>query len=179
MTLQHNIPTLPNPATDFEWIVENDAVTIDKFLPENATSAVVPAEIDGRPVAKIGVRAFKNRATLTQIVLSKGVKSLGDSVFSGCAALTQVFLPQGLERIENRAFAGCSALTEIVLPDGVREIGESAFFSCSALKEVALPDALQKLGRYPFADATVCRACASVAEKFAAAQKYREQNYAK
>ncbi|MBQ2849357.1 MAG: leucine-rich repeat domain-containing protein, partial [Thermoguttaceae bacterium] len=112
MTLQDNISALPNPATDFEWSVENDVVTIDKFLPENATSAVVPAEIDGRPDAKIGVRAFKNRATLTQVAVPEGVKSLGDSAFSGCAALTQVVLPQGLEQIGNRAFAGCSALTE-------------------------------------------------------------------
>ena len=133
------------PATDFEWRVENNAVTLDKFLPENATIAVVPAQIDGRPVAKIGVRAFKNQTTLTQVVFPESVKEIADSAFSGCASLTEAVFPQRLEEIGNRAFAGCLSLTQALLPEGVKKIGECAFARCASLTQVVLPSSVKSI----------------------------------
>ena len=147
MTLSNNAVLSPNPATDFERRVENDVVTLEKFLPSDATSVVVPAEIDGRPVAKIGVRAFKNQTSLTQIVLPPSVREIADSAFSGCASLSDVvFQPRSeLEIVGNRVFAGCSALTSIVLPDGVKQIGEAAFARCAALTQVVLPSSVKSI----------------------------------
>jgi hypothetical protein len=42
----------------FEWRVDDDGVTITKFLQEGATSVDVPNEIDGKPVVAIGDHAF-------------------------------------------------------------------------------------------------------------------------
>ena len=43
----------------FEWRVDDDGVTITKFLQKNATSVDVPSEIDGKPVGGRGGEMLK------------------------------------------------------------------------------------------------------------------------
>ncbi len=119
----------PNPPSDFEWQV-NEAtggVAITKFLNWNATEIVVPDQIDGRPVVKIGECAFAE------------------------TWLTSIHLPDGLLSIDSNAFYA-SCLTSLKLPSGLRSVGEAAFLNCSQLKSVELPDGLQTLERNAFGD---------------------------
>ena len=46
----------PNLASDFEWSENTSGVTIRKFFNAAATEVVIPEEIAGRPVTRIGKR---------------------------------------------------------------------------------------------------------------------------
>ena len=47
-----------NPATDFEYHVENDYIFIDKYI-GNGKEVIVPSMIDGKPVEIIGLLSFE------------------------------------------------------------------------------------------------------------------------
>lgn len=99
----------PNPPSDFEWeIDENGGVVITGLVSPNATEVIVPAEIDGSPVTKIG-----------------------DNAFYECSSLTSVALPDGLQTIENCAFEACRALQTLAFGVGLKTIGLWAFRGCS------------------------------------------------
>lgn len=118
--------------------ITDDGGAILRVRDKNATSLVVPRELDGRPVKRLAKSAFENRRNLTQVVLLPTLASIGDSAFGGCSALTRIELPETLESIGREAFRDCSSLTQVVLPSSVTKIGVEAFGSCAALTEVVL-----------------------------------------
>ena len=101
-------------AGDFTWMTNGDALVLAKYEGTEARVAI-PAEVDGRPVAAIGAKAFAERA---------GVKT--------------VAIPDGVGRIEDKAFAYCPDLVRVELGAGVAEIGTWAFRGCRQLEEIAV-----------------------------------------
>ena len=97
------------PASDFETRIEDDGVVIVKFLDDTATSVVVPAEIDGRPVVKIGESAFHRRDSLTSVEIPNTVKEIGENAFYCCDSLTSVKIPNSVKEIGQDAFSDCAA----------------------------------------------------------------------
>ena len=53
-----------------------------------------------------------------------GVTEIGMRAFKNCAAITEIVLPESLEVIGFDAFFGCTGLRQMFLPKGVREIVE-------------------------------------------------------
>lgn len=74
---------------------------------------VIPPEYNGKPVTRIGERAFSFNTELTGVKISANVES-----------------------IENYAFYGCTGLTNVLIPKSVTSIGGSAFYNCFKLVEV-------------------------------------------
>ena len=64
---------------------------------------VVPAQIGGVQVTKIGNSAFE-RTSITSVVIPEGVTIIGDSAFFVCESLQEVRLPSTLKEIGNYAF---------------------------------------------------------------------------
>ena len=91
----------PNPASDFDWKVDEETggVKITGVRNKTANYCVVPAKINGRPVVKIGDRAFAERRELRLIAFGDGLRTIGNEAFSGCAALRSVLFPDGLQTI--------------------------------------------------------------------------------
>ncbi len=117
----------------------------------NNTELVIPAEIDGKRVTRIGDSTFfYDGSSLTRIELPEGVTSIGDNAFRGCSNLTRIGLPAGLSSIGSGTFYGCSSLTRIELPTGLSSIGGATFFGCSSLTRIELPAGLSNIGRYTF-----------------------------
>lgn len=50
-------------------------------------------------VTEIGMRAFKNCAAITEIVLPESLEVIGFDTFFGCTGLRQMFLPKGVREI--------------------------------------------------------------------------------
>ena len=94
---------------------------------------IIPAEIDGYPVTKIGDYAFFNCYNLTGVTLPEGISSIGNGAFAFCFHLAEVQLPDTLNEIGAEAFANCCEITEIFIPSGVASIGKNAFTWCDSL----------------------------------------------
>ncbi len=119
---QSSTPAAPaNSANVFETRLEEDGVVIVKFLDSTATDVVVPETIDGRPVVKIGARAFAVCKSLQSVVIPDGVKTIDKSAFYLCQSLQSVAISDGVETIAEDAFDDCDALTSFsVVPSKPR-----------------------------------------------------------
>ena len=147
---------------------------------------VVPAFYRGLPVTRIGDQAFRNKNTLTSVVIGANVREIGEQAFSGCSLLKSVQFGEGLLSIGAQAFQSCRAIdSAITLPGSlvsigdqafeycrllpavtfggkVAQIGASAFEGCEKLTELTLPDSVTSLGTAAFA---ACTALETVLEE--------------
>ena len=115
---------------------------------------VIPAEIDGHPVTRIGESAFRDKKQYTgSIVIPEGVTYIGDWAFSYCDGFDgRLFLPNSVIHIGVRAFNECHGLTgELHIPYGVEYIGLSAFNTCWSFSgNLVIPDSVTYLGQRAF-----------------------------
>ncbi|MEX0321245.1 MAG: leucine-rich repeat domain-containing protein [Puniceicoccaceae bacterium] len=119
----------------FEYEVNNDEVTITKFLCDTA-EAVIPAEIGGLPVTAIGDSSFEDCASLTTVNIPDNVASIGRAAFAFCGSLTNLIIPDSVSFIDDYAFGFCTSLTSVTIGESVTEIGYGAFTDCSGLTSV-------------------------------------------
>jgi hypothetical protein len=109
-----NLMFLPSSAfavrpKDFTYTESGGTITITQYAGTGG-NIVIPAAIDGKPVAYIQAYAFYD-----------------------CSGLTSITIPNSVTRIGDNAFAGCSSLNSITIPDSVTSIGDAAFYYCSRL----------------------------------------------
>ena len=97
-----------SPAADFQWVEEEDGVTITGCQNRDGT-LVIPAELNGKPVLRLAAGAFRSLPA------------------------DAVILPPGLQVIENGAFQNCS-FTELTLFDDLAEFSDAGFEACSFWK---------------------------------------------
>lgn len=116
----------------FKFMINNDGVktcTISGYESKVYTN-IIPDEINGYTVTRIGNNAFKNLIQITgEVKLPNTIISIGDEAFSGCEYLTKIQLNQNLIKIGNKAFLDCNGLdrTNLTIPSTVKEIGSEAF----------------------------------------------------
>lgn len=105
----------------FIFQIENGEVCLVEC---NVCSAVllVPIQIEGAPVTKIGKKAFLGQRNLKRAVLPEGIHTIGDWAFAGCRNLEEVeFLGAGAE-LGKDVFQNCQKLRRIKekgLPDDI------------------------------------------------------------
>lgn len=158
-------------AGSFSYVAEEGGVTITAY-DGLAEKLILPDEIGGKKVTGIGKGAFKKCASLSSVVIPKGVLRIGDSAFAGDSGLQRVELPEGLREIGEEAFYdcgitavelpssvtvigkyafdSCGALTHVILPSGITEIAEGAFMKCSKLTEIIFPESIGAIGNFAF-----------------------------
>ncbi len=123
------------------------------------TDVVVPSEIDGYPVVRIGTWAFSSRTNVTSITLPDSITGIGSAAFDGCTSLKSINLPEGLTDLGDQTFNNCSSLESIDIPDGVTYIGDWAFQNCTSLRSITIPDSVTSFGYYAFSN---CRSLESI-----------------
>ncbi len=128
----------------------------------NDTELVVPTEIDGKRVTRIGHRAFNGCSSLRSIELPESVTSVGRSVFSECSNLKEIIVggnnvnytsKDGILYDKNQMELICCPMGkagDIVIPASVNKIGESAFSGCKSLKSIELPESVNEIGGHAF-----------------------------
>lgn len=80
------------------------------------SEVVIPSELSGLPVEKIGDRAFAGE-NLRSVVLPEGITWVGWFAFSGCTELREITLPASLQKIEYGAFENCPSGLVFVCPE--------------------------------------------------------------
>ena len=115
----------------------------------SAENIVIPAQIDGKSVTRIGNNAFE-KSSAKEIVIPYSVTEIGSQAFSGCGKLTGVSIPNSVTTIRDRAFFDCNSLASITIPDSVTDIELQAFCNCTSLKSVTIPASVTDIGDEAF-----------------------------
>ncbi len=142
------IPAVKKAVFPFEYTIENDVVTITKYIGEK-TIVDVPSTIEGKPVVAVGLGAFAKNDTITKVVLPASVTSIGQAAFSSCAKLERINL-ENVTSFGPYAFLGCGSLNEVVLNDEITTLPVFMFSECSSLAKVHLPGNLTALSNHLF-----------------------------
>lgn len=132
-------------AYQVDW---GDKIIILEYM-GNGTTVVVPSEIEGKIVTKIGENAFYNNNTIKNITIPDTIVEIRDSAFE-FSKIESIVLSKNLTRIGKRAFKDAGNLRNIVLPDRLLYINDNAFENCDNLININLPNSLLSLGEFAF-----------------------------
>lgn len=131
-------------------------VEIAKFNNAEATSTVIPAEIDGLPVLSIigasseyDTKAPFWKAKLESIELPGALINIGKFTFANLP-LKSIEIPNSVKTLGNSAFLNCTQLKSAKLPNQIQTIPEQAFKGCIALETCPLPDSVVKIQHHAF-----------------------------
>lgn len=100
-------------------------------------------------IESIGELAFWN-SNMTEITMSKGLKTIGRKAFDNNISLKNITLYDGITEIPESCFDGCLKFTKFTVPSTVKKIGEYAFNSCYNLKELNLNEGLEEIASFAF-----------------------------
>ena len=129
---------------------------------------VVPAEIDGVTVKKVGgVEKIHDSGTtwekrysigfqspyVEEVVLPTTITSIDNDAFYDCTNLKKVNIPNSITSIGDFAFSGCTGLTSIMLPDSITSIGYAAF-QRTGLTSATIPDSITIINEETFSECT-------------------------
>lgn len=120
----------------------------------------IPREVtdaDGKVyiVTAIGMTAFKDNRSLTEVRIPDTVTEIKSQAFYNTGLRGTLELPPGLTSIGNKAFQNCNLLTgPLVIPDTVTEIENRAFYNCQGFDSLTLPPGLNQINDETFAFCT-------------------------
>ncbi|MCT4634371.1 MAG: leucine-rich repeat protein [Firmicutes bacterium] len=132
---------------DFKWYSDSEGVTINSYEGTDDV-VIVPKEIDGKSVIRIGNNAFSSKEC-TEIYLPETIIEIGEFCFYECKKLKKINIPRGLLVINRVAFKGCESLESIVIPDNIVSIEEYAFAQ-SGLINITIPDSVKNIKNKAF-----------------------------
>lgn len=144
------LETEENKLSEFEYTIENEEVTIVAYKGQR-TEVEIPNEIEGYPVTRIGMHAFKDNNILEKVIIPESVTEIGTSAFEGCRKLSgELVLSNNLENIGSYAFYRCTQIMNIILGDNVNSIGDYAFAENVSLKKFILSSNMINIGEGAF-----------------------------
>ncbi|MBE6758574.1 MAG: hypothetical protein E7554_00600 [Ruminococcaceae bacterium] len=123
---------------------------------------VVPAQINGWSVTRIGEDALSGHSGLLSVTMPDSIVSIGKYAFYGCSSMERIFLPASLRELGSLAFSGCDRLTKIIADDRnpvISDIdgvlyadGGATLICCPAGRygKVNVPEGVTAIGDYAF-----------------------------
>ena len=118
-------------ASDFVYVSNGSEVQINGYN-GTASDLVIPDEIDGQPVTRIGPQAFLDCETIRTVQLPSHLVEIGDMAFGYLELEGILVLPNTLETVGSHAFAS-SNLTGLVIRSSCK-LGVNAFSNISELE---------------------------------------------
>lgn len=122
---------------DFEYEILDGGVTITKYT-GSSTDVIIPAEIEGTPVTKIGFLSFEAKFDIQSITLPETTEVICEGAFMDCSSLVSINIPESVTSIERSAFAACTSLETLVIPSSVQSIEMEAFTACEAMTSLEI-----------------------------------------
>ena len=168
------------PKPVFTYSLDDDGNATITGYTGNVSALVIPDEIDGHKVVKLGNGVFKKHQEIVSAQIPDSITSISASAFRDCSNLENVNLPKNLISIGNRAFfncvsirniyipktlvevdtygwnwwypfEGCSNLEKVEFEEGITQI-PTGIFGDTGLKEGEIPDTVTSIGERSFAD---------------------------
>lgn len=143
-------------ATDFAYMRMRMPILQALNLSEVSIFAELYGSLDNQGYSgkdnEIPDNAFKDKLSLSRIILPEKIVRIGFNAFRGCSNLIgSIVIPEGVKWIDNQSFLDCSSLNGIlVLPSTLEYIGEYSFFNCKFNSELKLPEKLKYIGDNAF-----------------------------
>lgn len=171
-----DIPTYTSGDYTYSRLVDsedenNKAACIIDYTGSDA-DVVIPEQIDGLDVVKLGDTAFTDKHLLTSVTLPVHLQELGSYTFADCTSITEYKVAEGNVNFESRDGVLYSAdgqtllryplgtdPEKVTVPDGVKMIGNVAFACSTTLKDLDMPTSLSAIGISAFSE---CSALTSV-----------------
>ena len=170
------------PKPVFTYSLDDDGNATITGYTGNVSALVIPDEIDGHKVVKLGNGVFKKHQEIVSAQIPDSITSISASAFRDCSNLENVNLPKNLISIGNRAFfncvsirniyipktlvevdtygwnwwypfEGCSNLEKVEFEEGITQI-PTGIFGNTGLENVKIPDTVTSIGERSFADCT-------------------------
>ena len=149
--------------------LEDGTLEITRYNGDGGT-VIIPSEIYGKKVTKIGQSAFDcplyDLVSPTKIIISEGITDIGQYAFYGCNKLESIELPSTLRNMDTCVFGGCSKLKEIKVAEGgkyycskdgvmyTKDLRELVL--CPATKtSVTIPNGVEYIGFKSFEDGQI------------------------
>ena len=136
-------------AENYLYSVLGGNVTLTKYFGEKEAEIVIPGEIDGMPVTRIGEKCFEDHEEIERVFLPDTLKVIDYRAFYGCSGLTEMNLPESLEKTGGWVFAH-SGFSSVTFPEGFTSLGYGAFYGSNNLKTVILPEGVTSIGENTF-----------------------------
>lgn len=145
----------------FEYTVEKGEATIVGATIEKG-DMIVPSELGGYPVKKIGDGAFQEAYKLKSIYIQSGVEEIGEDAFYSSddgsdiddeirIAINSLTLPDTLKKIGDSAFEYIYIEDEITLPESLIYVGDYAFYLAEFYNnELYIPKNVEHIGKGAF-----------------------------
>ena len=115
-------------------------------------SALEKITFDPHHIPLMKDSVFENCTSLKTISISDKNIAVPSGLCDGCASLTNVHIPFGIKSIGCCAFRNCTSLQEINLPDSIEQIGAAAFDNCNNLASINIPNSLKIISSWAFAN---------------------------
>lgn len=170
----------------------------------NSTKVVIPETYKGKPVTKIGERAFYSTqlygsdsskgAPINELILPSTIKSIALEAFYNCK-IEKVVFEGTIEEWCSIQFIGISAnplyhpdnakdntklyidgelIETLVIPNSVSTISSYSFVDCGSLKEVVIPESVTSIEPHAFKN---CGSLSSVEVKAPRGWYYKNGGY--
>lgn len=132
------------------------------------TKVAIPEEWNGYSVTAIGISAFWNCSSFTDVIIGNNITVLGDTAFRNCTSLESLIIGESVNSIGYNAFSFCkslatvywkatnctsagsdnylsifsnsTALKTVIIGDNVQTIPNAAFYDCKSLNAVYITD---------------------------------------
>lgn len=123
---------------------DDTKTTLTRYLGKDSSFTVPDT------VKTIGVTAFGNNETLTEITLPSSLERINGSAFTRCYGLTKIEIPDSVKYIENSAFSECCNLKEVKLSENISTIPTFCFYNCINLETIYIPESVDEIQSYAF-----------------------------
>lgn len=139
----------------FEYTVENGVATIVGATIEKG-DVIIPNELGGYPVKKIGKKAFYDEYKIKSIFIQSGIEEIGEKAFSSLGdweadACVSLALPDTLKKVGYEAFSYFDLNGELILPESLEYIDNFAFQHTRVYnKEMFIPKNVEHIGTGAF-----------------------------
>ena len=150
------IPIIKNPSKGLAFTLNSDnkSYSVSGIGTCTDTYIVIPDSYNNLPVTGIGVNAFRDCESITNVEIPDSIISISYGAFSMCTSLTNITIPDTVTTMGNDVFYGCTSLENVTLGNSISSIGENAFCGCSSIKNIEIPDSVTSINSAAFRDCT-------------------------
>jgi len=130
----------------------------------NDTSLVIPSELEGIEIKRIGFIAFNSCDKLTTMTIPNSITYIG---FLNCKSLASIIVGDNNKnytsidgvlfnksKTELIKYPQGKANTNYIIPDSVKSIDTYAFYGCKNLTSIDIPNSVTSIGQYAFESCT-------------------------